>query len=429
MNRIEETSTGLPARIGRWGLDLFVGVRGKVFVISTLISAVALAAIGVTLFLVLARAAAADSRSAVNVALDQVESDIAAGRNVQLAFSAGAVEVTVNPPPGRPIAADAVVVKRTVVDDGGREVSMEGRATVRALQESLRRLRLGMMAAVPVGALSIGLASALAIDRAFAPVTAMIESTRRINARATTERLPVPDSGDEVAELAVTINEMLGRIDAGVASQRSFVSDASHELRTPLMALIGELELAQRHPELTDFNELVGRALRQTNRLELLVDDLLALASLEERTDEFSMCQLDEVVAAEVGLLSVDAELDLEPARCVVSVDAIRRVLANLVANAERHRESVIAVRLKHIGEEIELVVDDDGPGVPADRRRELFGRFRRDDLARDRDRGGSGLGLAIVEAAAALHDGRVIAEDSPLGGARFGIVVPCRTE
>jgi signal transduction histidine kinase len=228
------------------------------------------------------------------------------------------------------------------------------------------------------------------------------------------DRLPVPDSQDEIHRLAVTLNDMLDRLAAARARQRAFVADAAHELRSPLANMRTELEVAQRIGDPPNVDDL----LLDLDRLTRLVDDLLLLA----RSDEGRVPACTELI--DVGALLRETAEHFAAARVPVTVVgdaagwasgdpmALRHVLTNLVDNAVRHASS----RVTLIGTPGGFAVVDDGPGIaPTDRER-VFERFTRLDDARARDAGGAGLGLAIVRELVRRHGGTVTLADAKPG-------------
>jgi signal transduction histidine kinase len=228
------------------------------------------------------------------------------------------------------------------------------------------------------------------------------------------DRLPVPDSQDEIHRLAVTLNDMLDRLSAARARQRAFVADAAHELRSPLANMRTELEVAQRIGDPPNVDDL----LLDLDRLTRLVDDLLLLA----RSDEGRVLACTELI--DVGALLQETAEHYAAVRVPVTVVgdaagwasgdlmALRHVLTNLVDNAVRHASS----RVTLIGTPGGFAVVDDGPGIaPTDRER-VFERFTRLDDARARDAGGAGLGLAIVRELVRRHGGTVTLADAKPG-------------
>ncbi|MFG3264047.1 sensor histidine kinase [Streptomyces bobili] len=258
--------------------------------------------------------------------------------------------------------------------------------------------------------------------RALRPVEGIRREMAAITASADlARRVPEPDSHDEVARLARTTNETLAALEAAVERQRRFVADASHELRSPIASLRTQLEVGAAHPELLD----VPGAVEDTVRLQNLAADLLLLARLDagERPAEarVDMAALAREEAAGRVRVSVDAE----PADVSGSRGQLRRVLANLLDNAQRHAREAVTVTVRREGGRAVVAVADDGDGVPEADRERVFERFVRLDAARSRDDGGAGLGLAIARDVAERHGGTLTVRGTPEGGALFELRLP----
>jgi two-component system, OmpR family, sensor kinase len=246
-----------------------------------------------------------------------------------------------------------------------------------------------------------------------------VEDMRRRAAEISTDRagqkLPLPHAHDEIFRLGTTLNEMLGRLEAGIARERRFVADASHELRTPLALLRTELELAQRRPRSPDeLRAALDSAAEEVDRLTRLAEDLLVLARTDEgqlplRREEIQVKDLLEAVA---GRFNQNVEVGVRDGESIVG-DPLRleQALGNLVDNALRHGAGTIRLEAERRNDWMELRVSDQGPGFPPELLPHAFDRFTRGDEARER--GGTGLGLAIVAAVAKAHGGRAHAAGS----------------
>lgn len=258
--------------------------------------------------------------------------------------------------------------------------------------------------------------------RALRPVEGIRREMAAITASADlARRVPEPDSHDEVARLARTTNETLAALEAAVERQRRFVADASHELRSPIASLRTQLEVGAAHPELLD----VPGAVEDTVRLQNLAADLLLLARLDagERPTE---ARVDlAALAREEAAGRVRVSVDAEPADVSGSRGQLRRVLANLLDNAQRHAREAVTVTVRREGGRAVVAVADDGDGVPEADRERVFERFVRLDAARSRDDGGAGLGLAIARDVAERHGGTLTVRGTPEGGALFELRLP----
>jgi signal transduction histidine kinase len=280
-----------------------------------------------------------------------------------------------------------------------------------------------------------GLATA---QRAMRPIVQLTEAAREIErTRDPTLHLPLPEADDEVAELARTVEGMLGSLDAArnetqaaLQRQREFVADASHELRTPLTSLLANLELLAE--ELGDEQaDTAQAALRSARRMRRLVGDLLLLARADARRSVSRVpTDLAGVLleaASELGPMAEDHELSIDARPAVVPGvrDDLHRLTLNLIENATRHTPPGTHIRAATGIEDgvAVLTVEDDGPGIPPELGGRVFERFVRGAGPAPR---GSGLGLAIVRAVAGSHGGSVALERPDAGtGARFVIRIP----
>jgi signal transduction histidine kinase len=270
-----------------------------------------------------------------------------------------------------------------------------------------------------------------AIGRALAPVNAIRSRADAISGQSLDLRVPTPAWEDEIGRLARTVNQMLERLQHSSESQRRFVADAAHELRSPIASLRVQLETA-RDGDWSGDSGRVGDMLHETARMEGLVDHLLLLARADgdDAWLRPATVDLDDVVESAVGSLGAvgDVSVDVsgvEPVQVVCDAALVEQVVRNLVQNAAAHARGRVAVRLTQDAGSAVLTVDDDGPGVPAERRTDVFERFVRLDESRDRVQGGVGLGLAIVSEIVRAHEGRIRVDDSPWGGARFVVELP----
>ena len=289
---------------------------------------------------------------------------------------------------------------------------------------------------LPIVLLVVGVVAWLLVGRSLAPVEAIRGEVEEISSTELHRRVPTPGGTDELARLAATMNEMLGRLERGQSRQRQLVADTSHELRSPIASIRQHAEVALAHPERTTVSELAETVLAESLRLARMVDDLLLLARADERTLalERRSLDLDDLVldAARAlrghGHLEVDAT-GVSGGRVRGDPDGLRRVVANLAENAARHARGRVAFSVVEEGDEVRLRVEDDGPGIaPADRDR-VFERFVRLDAARARDAGGSGLGLAIVAELVKAHEGSAVIGESALGGTMVEVRLPRATD
>jgi signal transduction histidine kinase len=290
------------------------------------------------------------------------------------------------------------------------------------VESSVQVVRTALLIGAPLLVAGFAVVCWSLVGSALRPVAALRRGAEEITATRPAGRLPVPAAEDEVRRLAVTLNDMLDRLERSSARQRSFVADAAHELRSPLTAIRAQLEVARAHPGDADWSQTATDALVDVERLSRLVDDLLVLARIEDgghrpRPESVDLGQIaDDVVARTVSDVALRRSGDDEVA-VLGEVDALTRVVSNLVDNAARHARTGVTIDVRRQpGDGVRLTVADDGPGIPAEDRTRVFERFTRLDGARSRDAGGSGLGLSIVRELVRAYGGDVRLEDNGPG-------------
>jgi two-component system, OmpR family, sensor kinase len=309
------------------------------------------------------------------------------------------------------------------------------------VQATANRVKVFLAFGVLGGGLLALLAGLATARRAMEPIAEMTAAAREVErSRDPTVRIPHPDAEDEVAELARTLESMLGALgearaetEATLTRQREFVADASHELRTPLTSVLANLELLEEYLD-GEQREAAASALRSSRRMRRLVADLLLLARADAgRETAHEPVDVSSIVtdaAAELEPVAGDHEISISaPPGMVVdgARDELHRLILNLMENALRHTDPGTAVeaQVERVDGVVVLAVEDDGPGIPDELRDKVFERFFRGSS----DRGGSsGLGLSIVRAVTESHHGTVGLEPPLDGrGARFVVRLPAR--
>ena len=285
---------------------------------------------------------------------------------------------------------------------------------------------------VPVVVALLAAAIWLTVGRTLRPVRDISLQVAGISGSTLNERVPEPDSEDEIAELAALMNEMLDRLEDSADRQRAFVADASHELRSPLSTIVASAEIAQISADPKKLQQLAAGVGSEAQRMQTLIADLLDLARLDEDRHQRAIAPVELVSMCRETIERIDfsnIEIDLH-ATGPIAVDGVgsllERAVFNLIDNATTHAERCIRVRVKETATAVEIVVEDDGPGIPEVDRLRVFERFARLDESRERNTGGSGLGLALVRAIVERHNGNVtVGESLSLGGAQFKIELP----
>ena len=310
-------------------------------------------------------------------------------------------------------------------------VTVYAATSVEPTENSTHVLALSLAVGLPLLVALVGALEWVLAGRALRPVEAIRAEVADITGGDLHRRVPEPPIDDEIGRLAHTMNAMLGRLEASADRQRQFVSDASHELRSPLAALMAQVEVARAHPESADWPAVADAVSDESARLWRVIDDLLLLA----RSDEGHLLpghdpvDVDELVLADASRLRAQGQVRVDlsgvgAGRAVGDREQLRRVVRNLADNAERHAASAVTFSVEEHDGWVQLVVADDGPGIPIDQRERVFERFARLDTARNRAAGGTGLGLAIVGEVVDAHGGSVEVADSA-AGARMVVWLP----
>lgn len=259
----------------------------------------------------------------------------------------------------------------------------------------------------------------LIIRRALQPVVAASAVARRIDTGSMDQRLPTSSLPREIRPMAEAINEALDRLAAGYRVQREFTADAAHELRTPLAIMRMQIDAFPK-------GEQASALLARVDHMTRIVTQLLEIAELETTTSRPG-------IKADLHALSLEVAADMTPLalaegkKIALTGDAgpvwvagsrplLYRAIRNLVENAIEHTPSGTSIEIRVAREGFVSVIDN-GPGIPAEERGQVFQRFWRGERNRE---GGAGLGLAIAESAARNCGGTVVLEDVPGRGATF---------
>lgn len=339
---------------------------------------------------------------------------------------------TIDHPPIGDGAAYRVLMRRIRGPQGPMVLLVGG--SLERTRDSINTVTAVLAVGIPALVLLVGALAWWMVSNTLEPVELIRREVAEISNQALDRRIPEPRTVDEIRRLAQTMNDMLERLEAARRHEQRFVADAAHELRSPLTNIRTQLEVALAHPETTDWAELSASLLDQHERIGTLVEDLLILARADDRKLGVARqdVDLDEIVlaAAEPIRARGRVQLDLSgltAARVAGAPGELARVVQNLLANAERHAASSVRIAIRPNGDSVELLVDDDGPGIPLEDRQRVFDRFTRLDDDRSRTGGGAGLGLAIVKEIVLAHHGTVQITAPPYQahGTRVRVTLP----
>jgi heavy metal sensor kinase len=315
--------------------------------------------------------------------------------------------------------------------------------SLEAVAAELKSLRQALALAVPLALALAGIGGWLLARKSLAPVVAMSAQARRIGAGNLDEHLPVANPRDELGQLAVTFNELLGRLHIAFDQQRQFMADASHELRTPLHVIGAAVDVTLQQParDESDYRDALAMIRQQTRRLTRIVEEMFTLARADAGRRELQVADfyLDELLAetaraAEVLAKPKGVRVALRPANETAfrgDEGLLRQMLLNLLDNAIKHTpaDGSVTVSLAQSAASVEITVSDTGAGIPAEAQPHIFERFYRTDKARARadfaNGGGAGLGLSIARWIAEAHHGKLELRDSTERGSAFVASLP----
>ncbi|HUG10689.1 MAG TPA: ATP-binding protein [Opitutaceae bacterium] len=291
-----------------------------------------------------------------------------------------------------------------------------------ALLAAYTRMSVGLVAIVAILSVAIGVAFSRIALR---PIREIGRTARRIGADNLTERIPVPATRDEVADLALLLNRMFDRIESGFTEVRRFTAEASHELKTPLVLARLQAEKLARDGRLDgEQAEAMNSLLGELSRLQRVIDNLLFLAKAEAGVMQLNLREQDPqafiaAFAEDATVLAEDRDRIFtltgnEHGRARFDTEWIRRVLLNILTNALKFgpRGGTLLLESRVMPDAWRVTLTDDGPGVPAADLERIFSRFVQLSDSSGEENEGAGLGLAIARSILQLHGGTIRAEN-----------------
>lgn len=309
--------------------------------------------------------------------------------------------------------------------------------SLESVSEASAALRRALWVGVPGVLILFGLGIWLLLGRVIGRLDRIRAEVDRISEQNLDSRVAGDGVDDEVGRLAATMNAMLERLDVAAQRQRNFVADVSHDLQSPLAAQRVALDVALARPDAIDVARLREEVLGATTDMERLVDELLMVASIDaDKTSVPALIDLDSIVLEEASRARTSARVEVDTsaisaAPAYANADDVRRVVRNLLDNAVAHAHLRVALTVTTVeppdaGGSVswaQLLVADDGAGVPPEHRDRIFDRFYRAESARSPG-SGSGLGLSIARGLAERNGGRVdLVEAAP--GATLRLLLP----
>ncbi len=295
---------------------------------------------------------------------------------------------------------------------------------------------------MPLGLVLIAAAGWWFAGRALAPVVEIADAARHIGGSNLALRLTPPGSNDELANLVATFNGMMERLEQSFNQIRQFSTDVSHELRTPLTVIRGHLEVAlmtAKTPE--QYQESILTALQDVERISQIVRALLQLSQAESgqlalHHEPVDLVKLIEELTEQFAMAGEDQDIRLEtrlPDEACVQGDRVQleRLITNLVTNAMKYSPdgSLVTISVVPTETNIELIVEDQGQGIPAVDIPHIFDRFYRVRGRESSPEKGLGLGLSFVAWIVKAHGGTIHVDSTVGQGSRFVVSLPTAEE
>ena len=322
--------------------------------------------------------------------------------------------------------------------EGAGELWLRGAVDQDQHREEMTGLFRKSLILLPLLIALAALSSYLITKRSLRPIRQLIDAAEHISAgRDLKQRIDIGEGEkNEVQQLASSFNGMMQRLDGSFEAEKQFTSDVSHELRTPMAAILAQCELALEEEHLTEdeAKDALQVISRQANRMNDMIEDMLAFSRIDRQQEKFPMEDLDmsalvletcdEFRMGHEGQLRMEVTVD-EGIVFEGSDQLLRRALYNLLENGLRYggADPVVCVKLRQEGEQTVLEVSDSGIGIAPEHQERIFDRFYQADPARFGE--GTGLGLAMVREIAQIHGGTVSVSSSPGEGSTFILTLP----
>ena len=316
-------------------------------------------------------------------------------------------------------------------------------ASLVSTEATLHTLLLSWLLVTLVAVLLGALGSFWLARRALVPVSRLTRIARRVEAGDLRQRVPVPRPPDEIRELALTLNDMIARLESAFSRQRRFVADASHELRTPVSAIRSMTDVALLREELPDeYTRVLWGINAEAERLGRLIGALLLLARADEEHIPLERAPLRlDLLAHDVAMVSAvladERKIGLRvetpgPVTVLGDSDRILQAVLNLVQNALTYTPAgsggTVTLAVNVEGSAAVLSVSDTGIGIAPEHVPHIFDRFYRADPAYSHSLGGSGLGLSIVDWVIRAHGGSISVASRVGVGSTFTVWLPLAT-
>lgn len=362
--------------------------------------------------------------------------------NTVTASSKWNVDTTINYPLGRTLKIQQdekhLVYKNSLIESKNKKIFHL--IVVKGMEHEYRFLKLLfiMMAVSNAIGIIVALISGTFVSkRMLKPIDKITKAAQSISVRDLNNRIEVTPSDDELSRLAMTFNEMIGRLQKSFENQSKFVSDASHELRTPISVIQGYINLLDRwgKEDKEILQESIDTIKNETSSMTNLIEKLLFLArgdsgALKLENENFYLNELIDEVIKESKIIAPDYYIINEKNDCVTicaDLRLIKQALRALIDNSIKYTPVKGAIKINSYVEleNIAITIEDTGLGISEEELPKLFNRFYRVDEARSKKTGGTGLGLAIVKQIIDVHNGNISIESKLEKGTKVIIKLP----
>lgn len=336
---------------------------------------------------------------------------------------------------GRPLRfySERILVK-------GQLYTVQVAAPMHEAFEAIEAFGLILVLAVPVLLIAATAGGYWISKRALDPVDEISRAAQRISIENLADRLPVPETGDQLQRLTETLNQMFSRLEASVRRMKQFTADASHELRAPiaLIRTTAEVAVQRRNRPANDYLEALDDILEESERTSQVIDSLMLLARADAGKEVVERAPADASSISRAAIeqgeklarisgLDFSASVPEGPVWVHADAEALRRALLILIDNAAKYTPEGGSVRIDLSANDgfAKFSVSDTGIGIAATDLPHIFDRFWRADKARSRSHGGAGLGLSIAKWIADTHAGSITVESESNKGSVFTLNVP----
>jgi heavy metal sensor kinase len=353
----------------------------------------------------------------------------------------GPTEAGYSTQPGRETEAEWRVFSQPVLDSEGQIIAwIQAAQSLGPVNDTLKELRVQLFLGIPLILLFAGLGGYFLANRALRPIQQITQTAQEITAQDLSRRLAYRGTRDEIGSLAMTFDQMLGRLQSSFERERRFTGDAAHELRTPLTVLKGQIEVAlNRRRSPATYEKVLQELSAQVERLIRLSSGLLFLSRSDQQQISFEPVDFDlrewleilveqlEPLAREKGLkISTDIPPDLS---AYGDSDHLIRLFLNILENTLKYTPEggQITITAWKASDQLQVNIHNTGPGISQEHLPHLFERFYRVEAHRSSQTGGSGLGLAIAREIVRLHRGEIDVQSEPSQGVTVTVHLPNR--